>query len=270
MEKIKCSIPILTLNAEKYLDRCLASIIDFADVFLLDGNSTDRTLEIAKKYNIWVYKQVDTAEKNIAIKDFSAMRIKSVNLCKYDWVLWVDSDEFLPKELSDEIREKLADIHDKNIIFNIPKKYIIKDKKIEYAFNYPNYYPRLHHRQSGAKFIEGKLVHEQMFIPPDVKIINLTNRVYSQLPDSYGDCIKKDKFQLNLMRQSTFAKRISRTHSIKMSILYFLRAIKILLKSLLIYFKHGYRRSLPFGHVVRHVRTHLFVSYWRLKLLYYK
>ncbi len=49
----------------------------------------------------------------------------------------------------------------------------------------------------------------------------------------------------------------------KMSLIYFLRAIKIFLKSILVYFKHGYNKSLPIGQVMRHVRVHLIMSYWR-------
>lgn len=50
----KISFCIPTLNNEDTLDRCLSSIIeqDYPDVeiIIVDGNSTDQTLEIAKKY----------------------------------------------------------------------------------------------------------------------------------------------------------------------------------------------------------------------------
>ena len=42
-------------------------------------------------------------------------------------------------------------------------KYIIGDKKIEYCFNYPNYYTRLFHKKSGVGFKAKKIVHEQNF-----------------------------------------------------------------------------------------------------------
>jgi len=51
---------IPTLNAEKNLEKCLASIAkqdyprDRFEVFVVDGESTDRTREIAKKYNFRV------------------------------------------------------------------------------------------------------------------------------------------------------------------------------------------------------------------------
>ncbi|MEK7643838.1 MAG: glycosyltransferase [Patescibacteria group bacterium] len=266
MEKIKCSVPILTLNSEKFLERCLRSVMDFDDVFLLDGNSTDKTLEIAAKFGVPVRRQAETDEKNLKITDFSAIRIKSINNCRFDWVLWVDSDEFLSAELADEVRNLLRNTNDKKVIYNIQKKYSIGDKKVDFAFNYPNYYPRLHHRGSGAKFKEGKLVHEQMFIPADVRPVNLKYWVYSEVPATYRECVDKDRFQLDLMKKSTFSASSfkARGHSLKISLVYFLRAVRIFFKSMMIYFRYGYGRSLPIGQVMRHVRVHLIMSGWRL------
>lgn len=265
MEKIKCSVPILTLNSAKFLARCLESVKDFDDVFLLDGNSTDETLEIAQKFGVPVRQQVETDQKNVKISDFSAVRIKSINLCRYDWVLWVDSDEFLSAKLVDEVRETLRDNNDKKVIYNIQKKYSIGDRKIEFAFNYPNYYPRLHHRGSGARFKEGKLVHEQMFVPADVRTANLKYWAYSEVPATYSECVAKDRFQLDLMKKSTFSAGAfrGRGHSLKISAVYFLRALKIFFKSIMVYVRHGYARSLPLGQVMRHVRVHLIMSGWR-------
>lgn len=265
-EKIPCSVPVLTLNSGKFLRRCLNSLVDFADVFLVDGNSTDDTLKIAAEYNIPVYKQVETNAANVPVADFSAIRIRSVGLAKFDWVLLVDSDEFLDDNLADEIRQHLKSESAMKIVYNIQKKYCIGDKKVEYAFNYPNYYPRLHNRKSGAGFKSGKVVHEQMFIPPDVRVVDLENCVYSELLPTYKDCVEKDNFQLGLMKQSTFAPGAykNRRHSLKISLLYFLRAGNILRKSVIVYMRHGYQKSLPIGLVMRHVRVHLFMSYWRL------
>ncbi len=264
-EKIPCSVPILTLNSAKFLRRCLNSLNDFADVFLVDGNSTDDTLKISAEYNVPVYKQVETEASNVPIADFSAIRIRSVQLAKFDWVLLVDSDEFLDGNLANEIRRHIGPARDSKIIYNIQKKYCVGDKKIDFAFNYPNYYPRLHNRKSGAVFKSGKVVHEQMFIPPEVRVVNLSANVYSELSPTYRDCVKKDDFQLGLMKQATFAPGAfkNRLHSLKISVLYFLRAVNIFRKSTLVYIAHGYRRSLSIGHVMRHVRVHLFMSYWR-------
>src|SRR3989338_90281 len=264
MEKIPCSVPILTLNSEKFLGRCLESLRDFGDVFLLDGNSADGTVRIANEFGIPAYAQSETDEKNVPIRNFSAVRARAVSLCRHDWILLVDSDEFLAEGLADEIRVALEQ-NDERTIFYIQKKYSIGEKRIERAFNYPNYYPRLHNRTSGAQFKAGKLVHEQMQIPADVIKIYLSGWVLSEVPPTYRACVAKDAFQLNLMKQSTFARESfqNRMHSFRMSVVYFLRAVKILFRSLIISMHGGQGVSLPIGQVLRHVRVHLIMSYWR-------
>lgn len=263
--RIPCSIGLLTLNSGKHLVRCLQSIKDFEDVFLLDGNSTDDTIEIARKNNIPVYKQVDTDEKNVRIKNFTEMRQKVFALAKSPWILFLDSDEFLSDDLINEIKDALLVEDNLKHAFSIQKEYIIGDKRIEFCFNYPNYYPRLFRKDSGINFKSNKLVHEQICVPPDVRVTKMKYWVYSEIPATYKDCVKKDRHQLCLMRQSTFsaASFKSRPHSLKMSCIYFLRSLNILLKSFGVYLRHGYKESLPIGHVLRHVRVHMIMSYWR-------
>ena len=62
MEKIACTVEILTWNSEKTLKACLESVKDFDDIIILDGNSTDKTLEIANNYRARIIKQVKTEE----------------------------------------------------------------------------------------------------------------------------------------------------------------------------------------------------------------
>jgi hypothetical protein len=106
-----------------------------------------------------------------------------------------------------------------------------------------------------------------MQVPADVRVINSKNWVYSEVSPTYRDCVKKDAYQLGLMKQSTFSPGAfkSRGHSLKMSLKYFLIAGNILYKSLKVYVKYGYKNSLPIGQVLRHVRVHLIMSGWRLE-----
>jgi glycosyltransferase involved in cell wall biosynthesis len=270
MRKIPCSIPILTLNSEKHLKQCLESVKDFDDAFLVDGNSTDKTLEIAKEFGVKVYKQVETDEPNVKIKNFTEVRIKAFNLTKYDWYLDLDSDEYLSENLVKKIREIIEGGTDINFAFNVPKKYIIRGKIIEHAFNYPSYNPRLFNKKSGIKFFENKAVHEDFFIPQNIKIINLKENIYSRLPDSYKKCVEKDNYYLKLALEAMSKKRKkkqTRPQILWISLKYFLRALKIAMVSIALYFRYGYKKCLPIPYWWRHVRYHLLVGFYKLKSL---
>ncbi|MBI2603994.1 MAG: glycosyltransferase, partial [Candidatus Harrisonbacteria bacterium] len=75
--KIPCSVGVLTLNSAKTLARCLESFKDFAEIIVCDGNSTDDTVAIAKKYGAKVVKQYDSDEPNLpCVKDKANVRMR--------------------------------------------------------------------------------------------------------------------------------------------------------------------------------------------------
>ncbi|KKQ84144.1 MAG: Glycosyl transferase family 2, partial [Candidatus Woesebacteria bacterium GW2011_GWA1_38_8] len=79
------SVSIITLNEEKYLEKCLQSVKGIADeIVVVDSGSTDKTLDIAKKFRAKVYyRKFDNYanQKNYAAKK-----------CTGDWILSLDGD----------------------------------------------------------------------------------------------------------------------------------------------------------------------------------
>lgn len=57
MEKLAISVIIATKNVERTIEECLISVQrnNPAEIIIVDGNSTDRTLEIAKSYTDRIY-----------------------------------------------------------------------------------------------------------------------------------------------------------------------------------------------------------------------
>lgn len=272
MEKIKCSVPILTLNSAAHLEQCLGSLLDFADVFLLDGNSTDETQSIARQYGIPVHQQSENNEPNVKIKSFTDMRLKAQHLARFDWILYLDSDEFISPQLTKEIREVLFS-EDIKRVFTIPKVAIVGQRVVRYSFNIPNHAPHLYNRRSGVEWKPGKLVHEKLFIPNDVKIVKLTGEFYSYFISSYNEAVKKDNYYLSLTRQKMFTPGQGRPKKIIIFAslwLNFLRAGNIFYKSLKMYLYHGFRESLPPQHAWRYVRYHLILCWYCLwKAIFY-
>ena len=91
---MRLSIIIPTYNSEKDLDKTLKSIVNqsFKDVeiLIIDGESKDKTVEIAKKYQVEFPNIIITSEEDKGIYD--AMN-KGIALAKGDWIYFIGSDD---------------------------------------------------------------------------------------------------------------------------------------------------------------------------------
>lgn len=181
--KIPCSVEILTLNSEKTLGRCLESVRDFEDIIVLDGNSADGTVELARKYGARVIPQTDAQEKKeVKISDFSTVRNKGIKYAKHRWFLFIDSDEYLSPEVVIEIRE-IIEMGDKNayFVYKLPRKFVVNRETISRASVYPNYQTRFFYIPATSGFI--KKIHERISVKDGYEIGVLKNPEYVPLDD---------------------------------------------------------------------------------------
>jgi len=87
-----------TFNSEKMIGRTLQSVKSLVDeIVVVDNNSTDKTIEITKRYKA---KIINYRGKNLGLQ-----YKKGLKNVKTKWVLILDSDEYLSKELYDEIKK---------------------------------------------------------------------------------------------------------------------------------------------------------------------
>jgi hypothetical protein len=91
------SVLILTLNEERNLPGCLASVAGFDDVVVLDSGSTDRTADIARAAGARVFVN--------PFRDFASQRNHAHEAIsfKHPWVLHLDADEIVTPELAAEL-----------------------------------------------------------------------------------------------------------------------------------------------------------------------
>lgn len=90
------SAVILTKNEEKNIQACLETLSWCDEILVIDDNSTDRTVEIAKKKGATVFVHA-------LAHDFSAQRNFGLQKAKEDWVIFVDADERISSGLWYEI-----------------------------------------------------------------------------------------------------------------------------------------------------------------------
>ena len=76
---IKASVYIICQDEEKHIARVLESVKDFNEIIIVDSGSTDKTLEIAKRYNVAIFHQ--------NFLGYSAQKEYAKNLCSNEWVL---------------------------------------------------------------------------------------------------------------------------------------------------------------------------------------
>lgn len=96
------SVLILTLNEERDLPRCLASIPGCDDIVVLDSGSTDRTAEIARNGGARVFtRRFDNfaGQRNYAQTEIPF---------RHPWVFHLDADEQFTPELIDECNRASA------------------------------------------------------------------------------------------------------------------------------------------------------------------
>jgi glycosyltransferase involved in cell wall biosynthesis len=97
------SVVVPVRNAEDILEECLASIAanDPNEIIVVDGNSTDRTLEIATRYPVRILSDEG--------RGLPAARLVGAEAARSRWIALVDADVVLPEgalsELLDEFRE---------------------------------------------------------------------------------------------------------------------------------------------------------------------
>ncbi|MCI0479382.1 glycosyltransferase [Candidatus Uhrbacteria bacterium] len=172
MDKIACSVPILTLNAKAHLERLLPLVVPHVDdVFIMDGNSTDGTQEFARSLGVRVEKQFDTDEPNRRITDFRAMRLRLWSKAKHDWLFLLDADEEPTPEAIELVRRVVAEgdvskVHRVLRLTRLPDGRVVK-----HALFYPYWYPNLFSLKSGVTIAE-RAVHERLVFPPDVRLVD--------------------------------------------------------------------------------------------------
>lgn len=89
-QKEEPSVAIVSLNAQATIEKTLQRLKNFQEIVVVDNGSTDKTIEIAKKYTKKIYIN--------PIKNLRKLREYALKKITRNWVLFIDTDEILTKE----------------------------------------------------------------------------------------------------------------------------------------------------------------------------
>lgn len=117
------SAVVLAKNNQKTIEKTLNALVEFDDVVVYDNGSTDDTIEIVKKFS-----NVNLIEGEF--KGFGWTKNQAASFAKNNWILVVDSDEVIDKELLKELKEKILD---NNCVYKLNFKAFYKDIQIKHC-----------------------------------------------------------------------------------------------------------------------------------------
>lgn len=152
MEKVPVSVVVIVKNEEKRLEECLQSAAWAAEIVIVDDMSTDRTVEIAKKFTQRIVQRamdIEGTHRNFAYDQATQ-----------PWVLSIDADERVTPELAKEIAETIKNSTEDYVCYSIPIKTFIGQEWIQGAGYYPAHKTRL--------FRKGKFRYRDERVHPSV------------------------------------------------------------------------------------------------------
>ncbi len=160
---MKLSLCIATYNEEKNIHYPMDSVYDIVDeIIIVDGGSEDKTVEIVRSYGDKV-KVIQS--DNPAM--FHKNKEKAILAAKGEWILQLDADEALSRELKKELVETISASQKGNAVaYWVPRKNFFLTRFLEKGGQYPDYTVRLY--KNGAATFPCKDVHENVAIKGEI------------------------------------------------------------------------------------------------------
>ena len=187
MKKPKISVAVATFNEEKNIGPCLESVRQLADeIIVVDGGSTDKTVEIAKKYGA---KVIVTDNPPI----FHINKQKAIDAATGDWILQLDADEMVTPELKKEVQDVIRDT--KYDGYWIPRKNYFLGRYLTKGGQYPDYTLRLY--RHGKGHLPCKSVHEQAMVQG--KVGYLINALLHNADPTFKRYLQRNSRYIDLM-----------------------------------------------------------------------
>lgn len=149
---VNISVVVLTKNEEACIADCLNSVSWADEIIVVDDESSDKTLEVVKRFNAKVFSRkmdVEGRHRNWAYAQ-----------ARNQWVLSLDADEMVTSELMHEIKGAINS--DEFVAFDIPLRNYISNYWVRFGGWYPAAKVRLF-KKDKFKYEESE-VHPRVFI----------------------------------------------------------------------------------------------------------
>jgi glycosyltransferase involved in cell wall biosynthesis len=175
----KISACITAGNEEEKIAACLESVRWADEIVVVDSFSTDRTVEICRRYTDRVYQHEwlgYIGQKNLA-KD----------LAQGPWVLFLDADEVISPDLRDEVLDEMTSGRSAEVAgYEFPRMVKYLGRWIRHGDWYPDVKLRLFRKDFGR--CGGEEPHDRIIVEGSVKRLNspLHHFTYTDVSDQVG------------------------------------------------------------------------------------
>jgi len=188
----KLSVTIITKDEEKNISDCLKSVQWADEIIVVDSESSDRTVELAKQFTDKIF--IRKWEGYVPQKRYA------LSLVSNEWVLSLDADERITPELKDEIINLSPGEFSG---FKIRRKNFLLKKEIT-SCGWENDYQLRLMRKDKASFSD-RLVHEKFIV--DGQMDKLKNPMIHYTFSSFSEYFSKINHYSSLKAQELITKK---------------------------------------------------------------
>jgi glycosyltransferase involved in cell wall biosynthesis len=174
LNRPRLSVVVVTRNEEERLRACLESVAWADEIVVVDAESDDKTVTIAREFTDHVVVRPwpgYAAQKNVAL-----------DLATGDWVLSLDADEIVSVELAADIGAVLA-ANGPADGYAVPRRNVFWGRWVRHGGLYPDWQLRLFRRGRGR--FAARAVHESVSVEGRVERLagHLEHRSYRDVAD---------------------------------------------------------------------------------------
>jgi glycosyltransferase involved in cell wall biosynthesis len=150
----RLSAIVIAMNNERTIRRCIESVSWADEIVVVDSGSTDRTVDICRELGATVHVTSDWP-------GHGPQKNRALDLATLDWVLSIDSDEWVTPGLREEIGRAItaAGAH---CGYAIPRRSTFYGREMRHSGWWPDYVLRLFRRDSG-RFTDDH-THERLLV----------------------------------------------------------------------------------------------------------
>jgi glycosyltransferase involved in cell wall biosynthesis len=170
----RLSVVVVTKNEEDRLRACLESVVWADEIVVVDAESEDKTVAIAREFTDRVVVR--------PWPGYATQKNAALDLATGDWVLSLDADEVVSGALRAEIAAVLA-ADGPGDGYAVPRRNIFWGRWVRHGGLYPDWQVRLFRRGRGR--FGARAVHESVTVEGRVERLggHLEHRSYRDLSD---------------------------------------------------------------------------------------